>query len=216
MTAVTACLVDVYETLVSYDFGSHSRKLSELAGADLAAWQAAQVALTPDFDAGRLTIDAAMTRLLSECGIEASPELTRRLARADAEWTRSGCAPYPEAVEFLRALRARNTKIALVSNCGADTRPMLERMGLIDLADESILSCEVGTPKPAPEIYHRALDALGVPAGEAVMIDDQPSYCAGAEAAGVRAIQVTRPGGAAPDPRFPGVSGLLEVLPLLD
>lgn len=214
MTPVTAVLVDVYETLVSYDFESHTRRLSELAGADLSAWQRAQIGLQPDFDSGLVTTDAAMTRLLGECGVDADPALTERLARADAEWMRSGVAPYPDAVPFLRELRARGKRIALVSNCGADTRPMLERMGLIELADETILSCEVGTPKPAPEIYFRALDALGAEAAGAVMVDDQPRYCAGAEAVGVRAIQIAR-NGAAPDPRFTPVSGLMEIPDLL-
>lgn len=214
MTPVTAVLVDVYETLVSYDFESHTRRLSELAGADLSAWQRAQIGLQPDFDSGLVTTDAAMTRLLGECGVDADPALTERLARADAEWMRSGVAPYPDAVPFLRELRARGKRIALVSNCGADTRPMLERMGLIELADETILSCEVGTPKPAPEIYFRALDALGADAAGAVMVDDQPRYCAGAEAVGVRAIQIAR-NGAAPDPRFTPVSGLMEIPDLL-
>lgn len=214
MTPVTAVLVDVYETLVSYDFESHTRRLSELAGADLSAWQRAQIGLQPDFDSGLVTTDAAMTRLLGECGVDADPALTERLARADAEWMRSGVAPYPDAVPFLRELRARGKRIALVSNCGADTRPMLERLGLIELADETILSCEVGTPKPAPEIYFRALDALGADAAGAVMVDDQPRYCAGAEAVGVRAIQIAR-NGAAPDPRFTPVSGLMEIPDLL-
>lgn len=214
MTPVTAVLVDVYETLVSYDFESHTRRLSELAGADLSAWQRAQIGLQPDFDSGLVTTDAAMTRLLGECGVDADPALTERLARADAEWMRSGVAPYPDAVPFLRELRARGKRIALVSNCGADTRPTLERLGLIELADETILSCEVGTPKPAPEIYFRALDALGADAAGAVMVDDQPRYCAGAEAVGVRAIQIAR-NGAAPDPRFTPVSGLMEIPDLL-
>lgn len=214
MTPVTACLVDVYETLVSYDFESHTRRLSALAGADLSAWQRAQISLQPDFDSGLVTTDAAMTRLLGECGVDADPALTARLARADAEWMRSGVAPYPDAVPFLRELRARGTRIALVSNCGADTRPMLERLGLIGLADETILSCEVGTPKPAPEIYERALDALGAEAAGTVMVDDQPRYCAGAEAVGVRAIQIAR-NGTVPDPRFTPVSGLMEIPGLL-
>lgn len=215
MTGVSAALVDVYETLVSYDFAAHSKVLAEMAGADAGMWQRAQLAAEHDFDSGRLSRHAALARLLSECGIAAGPELVERVARADAEWMATGYGVYPDAVPFLRELRARGRKIALVSNCGAETRPMLERMGLLGLADEAVLSCEIGTPKPAPEIYERALDALGVEAGEAVMVDDQPRYCAGAEAAGVRAIQVARPGGAVPDPRFTSVRGLMDVLPLL-
>jgi putative hydrolase of the HAD superfamily len=211
---VRACLVDVYETLIAYDFETHSREMAALAGADLEAWQGAQIAILRDFDAGRLSMAAAVTSILTRCGIEPSAELVDRIARADAESLKAGCGPYPDAVPFLRGLRDRGLKIALVSNCGEDTRPLLARLNLLDLADEAILSCEIGHAKPEPEIYRRALADLGVEAAEAVMIDDQPSYCAGAEAVGVRAIQVAR-NGAAPDPRFRPVASLLDILPLL-
>ena len=46
--------------------------------------------------------------------------------------------------------------------------------------------------KPSREIYISALEELGVAPADAVMIDDQPAFCAGAEAVGVRAILITR------------------------
>jgi HAD superfamily hydrolase (TIGR01509 family) len=216
---VRACLVDVYETLVAYDFESHTRQLAALAGADVADWRRAQIAMEPRWDSGGLPMNDAVAQILAECGLAASPEeadpdLVESLVRADADWMRAGCVPYPDAVPFLRGLRDRGLLIALVSNCAEDTRPMLDRLELTGLADAAILSCEVGTPKPAPEIYQRALDALGVPAVEAVMIDDQPRYCAGAEAVGVRAIQIARDGTAG-DPRFTPVPALLDIPPLL-
>lgn len=214
MTPTRALLVDVYETLVRYDFETHSREMAARAGADLRAWQRAQIAVLPDFDSGRLSMDGALTAILTECGITPSPGLVARLARADQDAMADGCGPYPDAVPFLADLRDRGLKVALVSNCGADTRPLLTRLNLIQLADAAILSCEVGHAKPEPEIYRRALDALGVPAGEAVMIDDQPSYCAGAEAVGVRAIRVARDS-APPDPRFRSVASLLDIPALL-
>ncbi len=49
------------------------------------------------------------------------------------------------------------------------------------------------------------------------MLDDQPRFCAGAEAAGVRAIQVVRPGVAShpADDRFLPVPSLRDALPLI-
>ncbi len=57
-----------------------------------------------------------------------------------------------------------------------------------------MLSCEVGSAKPSPEIYVTALADLGVAAADAVFIDDQPTFCMGAEAVGVRPIQIARDG----------------------
>ena len=48
--------------------------------------------------------------------------------------------------------------------------------------------------KPSPEIYITALADLGVAAADAVFIDDQPTFCMGAEAVGVRPIQIVRDG----------------------
>ena len=57
-----------------------------------------------------------------------------------------------------------------------------------------MLSCEVGSAKPSPEIYVTALADLGVAAADAVFIDDQPTFCMGAEAVGVRPIRIARDG----------------------
>jgi putative hydrolase of the HAD superfamily len=98
---------------------------------------------------------------------------------------------------------------------------MLESLGVTELADAVILSCEIGSVKPSPEIYLTALEDLGVAAADAVMIDDQPAFCAGAEAVGVRAIRMVRgdPGAqaaaAAAEAHFPVVRSLLDVPPLL-
>lgn len=211
---VRACLVDVYETLIRYDFAAHSRRLAALAGADLADWQRAQIGLNSAFDSGQLSTPEVITRLLDSCGISPRPGLVDALARANQDYLRDGCGLYDDAVPFLRELRAGGVKIALVSNCGADTRPLLTDLEVISLADHAILSCEVGYAKPQPEIYERALDALGVPAAGAVLVDDQPSYCAGAQAVGIRAIQVARDGAPA-DPRFSSVSSLLAVPSML-
>ncbi len=214
MTQTRACLVDVYETLICYDFAAHSAVLAATAGVDLADWQRAQIEAAEHHDRGTLSPAESIARILRACGIDPAPELVADLARADRDLIARSCRPYDDAVPFLRDLRSRGLKIALVSNCGEETRPRLNALGLAPLADALILSCELGIAKPDAGIYRRALDALGVPASAAVMIDDRPDYCAGAEAVGVRAVQVVR-NGERPDPRFASASTLADVLPLL-
>lgn len=214
MTQTRACLVDVYETLLAYDFSSHSSVLAATAGADPADWQRGQAEAAGHHDRGLASVPETITRILLSCGIDPAPELVASLVRADQDLLARACRPYPDAVPFLRALRARGLKIALVSNCGGETRQRLSALGLAPLADELILSCEIGVAKPDPEIYLRALDVLGVPAAEAVMVDDQAGFCAGAEAVGVRAVQVAR-NGTQPDPRFRSVATLADVPALL-
>jgi FMN phosphatase YigB (HAD superfamily) len=71
--------------------------------------------------------------------------------------------------------------------------------------------------KPSPEIYLRALSALGVGPADALMVDDQPSYCAGAQAVGVKAVQMVHPDLEERLPRsdFPVAGSLMDVIPLL-
>lgn len=219
MTRVTrartkACLVDVYETLLHYDFEGHVRKLCAIAGTDIARWERAQIALLPEFDSGRLTMEEAIGRILAECGVTPRPGLAGELAAADEEFLEAGGGLFDDAIPFLEAVRDLGVKIALVSNCGPDTRPRLDRLGLFPLADEAILSCEAGCAKPSPEIYQLALDALGVTAEDAAFVDDQPSYCEGALALGIRPIQIAR-FGQPEDPRYEQVTTLAAIPALL-
>ena len=55
-----------------------------------------------------------------------------------------------------------------------------------------MLSCEVRSAKPAPEIFRYALGRLGVGPEAAVFVDDQARFCAGSVAVGIRAAQIVR------------------------
>jgi len=125
-------------------------------------------------------------------GAQARPELVRALVELDRELLLRSAWLYDDALPFMRALRSRGVKVAIVSDCSEHTRDLLESNGVADLADALVLSCEVGAEKPAAEIFSHALDQLGVPARRAVFVDDQPSYCEGAAALGIAAVQVVR------------------------
>ena len=213
MTTTRACLVDVYGTLLADNAEAGGRELAELAGADAQAWRAEYARLLPDRCTGRLSSAEAAERVMRACGIDPAAELIS----AHREQMIEGCPPYDNAVPFLEQLRQCGIKIALVSNCADNTRSFLADVNLLQLADEVILSCEVGFAKPSPEIYLRAHSALGVAAAGAVMIDDNPSCCAGAEAVGMKAIQITRsdPGVRSAGSAFPVVRSLQGAARLL-
>ena len=217
MSMVRACLIDVYDTIVSSQFDSRLRDLAAFAGLDPGDWLAAWMATREERDRGEISVASSLARALAACGIEPEPDVVAALVRKDAELLREQVSVFADAVPFLTRLRAEGTAIALVSNCGDTTRALLGDLGVIPLADAVILSCEVGSVKPSPEIYRVALEDLGVAAADAVMIDDQPGFCAGAEAVGVRAIQILRPelDGQVPGSVFPVVGSLLDVPALL-
>ncbi len=223
---VRAFLVDVWETLVEPGFEDRFAILAGYLGVDPAAWQAEWFKGREDRDRGRLTVAGSYARTLPALGIDPDPALVEDLVRRDSALMRERCRPFDDAIPFLTALRARGIAIALVSNCSDTTRPLLDYLGVIKFADAVILSCEVGSAKPFPDIYRTALDDLGVPAVDAAFIDDTPTFCVGAEAVGVRAIQIARgdggdgggPGGLQPGASqwgFPIVHSLFDVQNLL-
>ena len=192
MPRLEACLVDAYDTILTCDFSILRNQLSALAGISPDTWQVEYARIGPLVSDGRLSKAEAFARLLRAAGREADPGLVAELVRQDQELLLAHARLYDDTIPFLRGLRDRGIKIAIVSNCTENTRPLLVKHGVDALADALVLSCEVRSAKPAAEIFRCALDRLGVAAEAAVFVDDQPGYCAGSVAAGIRAVQIVR------------------------
>lgn len=212
-----ACLVDVYDTILNSGFHLRMRELTALAGVDAVGWYAEWSRQHTERDLGLLSMEETFARLLRASGIDPLPDLVADLVRTDRELMATHARLYDDTAGFLTELRARGIRTALVSNCAQHTRQLLNDLGVAPLADAVILSYEVGAMKPSPEIYLRALSDLGVGPADALMVDDDPSYCAGAEAAGVKAVQMVRLDleGRQARSGFPVVHSLPDVIPLL-
>ena len=192
MSRLEACLVDAYDTIVTCDFSILRNELSALAGISPDVWQVEYARIGALVSDGRLSKTEAFERLLRAAGQEARPGLVAELVRQDTELLLAHARLFDDVIPFLRGLRERGIKVAIVSNCAENTRPLLVKHGIDALADALVLSCEVGSAKPAAKIFQCALDRLGVAAEAAVFVDDQPDYCAGSVTAGIRAVQILR------------------------
>jgi HAD superfamily hydrolase (TIGR01509 family) len=214
---VRACLIDVYDTILESRFVPRMESVIAPLGIAIGDWLAEWEKMREDRDRGKLTTAVSFARTLSAFGIEPEPALVADLSRRDAEFSRAYARLCEDTVPFLEWLRSNGVLTALVSNCADTTRPQLERLGMIPLVDAVILSCEVGSMKPYPEIYVTALEELGVAAVDAVFIDDQPTFCVGAEAVGIRPIQIARAeaNGYVSQWNFPVVHSLFDVQSLL-
>ena len=200
MTAVArACLVDVYDTIFRSVFVERVTAVAESLGVSVGDWLAELEKTRLDRDRGKLATAAAYDQALRGLGIESAVGLVDDLMRRDAEFSRTRTRLFDDTVPFFEWLRSEGILIALVSNCADTTRGLLDSLGVIPLVDAVVLSCEIGSAKPSPEIYVTALADLGVAAADAVFIDDQPTFCLGAEAVGVRPIQIVRDGVTAVD-----------------
>lgn len=81
------------------------------------------------------------------------------------------------AYDAIKQLKSAGFKTALITNGSTDgQRRKIERFCLAPLFDEIIIDTEVGVSKPDKEIYHIALERLGVLPNEALMIGDKPEW----------------------------------------
>jgi putative hydrolase of the HAD superfamily len=103
----------------------------------------------------------------------------------------------PEARETILAAKAAGLKLAILSNeldlfYGVEFR---KRFPLIDLFDVIIDATYTGILKPDPRAYEMAVEAVGLPIGDCVFVDDQLKNIEGAVAVGLPYVHfdVTRP-----------------------
>jgi putative hydrolase of the HAD superfamily len=115
-------------------------------------------------------------RLLGDFGIEVDDEeLARFLDAEHAAWNparRLGATTHA----LLDSLRERGLRLGLVSNAfdpGWLLHRDLEQMGLAERLDFRVVSSEVGTRKPHPPIFERALAALDVRPEDALFVGDR-------------------------------------------
>lgn len=99
---------------------------------------------------------------------------------------------HPGAVELVNRLRELDgVRIGLASNSSRDLVDVaLRRAGLTDAFDAIVTSDDVERAKPAPDIYMRACELLGVEPSEALALEDTAPGIAAAKAAGLTCIAV--------------------------
>lgn len=94
----------------------------------------------------------------------------------------------PGAEAVLHGLRQAGLRIGLLTNGAASLqREKIESSGLGMHFDAAVVSGEVGTGKPAPEIFHHLLGRLGVAPEDALMVGNSLARdIAGGKRAGLR------------------------------
>ncbi len=99
---------------------------------------------------------------------------------------------FPDVIPTLEWLRERGYRIGSVTNralSGEPFRRELAHHGLLHYFEVLSISCDVGYMKPHAAIFQHALEALGVPPDETVMVGDSlRADVAGAQSLGMTAI----------------------------
>ena len=92
--------------------------------------------------------------------------------------------------ETLAGLKSDGFRLGLITNgrVKIQTRK-IDGLGLRELLDVFVISEAFGARKPAPEIFHFAVQSLGVSPSEALYVGDNPEAdVAGANSAGITSV----------------------------
>jgi putative hydrolase of the HAD superfamily len=125
-----------------------------------------------------------------------SAGLAADLAADFAARRAAAMALFPDALPCLTALRARGTRLGLVTNGDAGLqRDKLARFALAPCFDAVVIEGEFGTGKPDAAVYRHVLAALGAAPAAACMVGDNLDWdVTGAQRAGVGGVWIDRAG----------------------
>ncbi len=127
---------------------------------------------------GRLPGDSLRVELQNSLGGAVTPERFAQLW--NCHFTLN--TPMIQRVEQL----VGKVKLCLLSNThDLHFLPLREQLPVLERFDGLVLSYEEGLMKPAPELYRRALQRVGVAPERAAFFDDIPRYAQAATAVGI-------------------------------
>jgi len=113
-------------------------------------------------------------------------ELFAWYATADAWRTRPG------VITTLTRLRETGLRLGIISDFDYRLTDVLESLEIAGLFDAVVLAGSVGATKPDPRLFAATLTAMALSETEAVYVGDDPVRdLAGAEAAGIAAVDIT-------------------------
>jgi putative hydrolase of the HAD superfamily len=220
-----AVLFDLYDTLVYLSpavIQEGRKELARLAGVNPEAWAAVWRANAMDRMLGKLGgMEDQIGLMLRGLGADPPSELIVDLAeRENKAWGRA-VNLYPDALPTLRELRRRGFKLGLVSNCSSQAGEVVHAIGLAELMDALVLSCEVGVAKPDPAIFRHACRALEVEPTESMFVADGAfTELDAAKALGMVAVKVEQAHQSGDygtstsfDHRVTSLAGVLDLVP---
>lgn len=167
-----------------------------------------------DFANTRRVFEEHLGRKLDFGALEA-----QRLLYIERYIEEHGIPQKPGLLELLDHLQSRRCKTALATSTKSEkVRAYLRQAGLSGRFDAIVCRDDVSSPKPAPDIYLRAAERIGVSPESCLALEDSPSGVLSAYRAGLRVVMVPDlilPGAETKQYLFAEVPTLADVIPLL-
>ena len=126
-------------------------------------------------------------------GLVYKPEMKARMYEIYFELLPAMIKSFPGVKEILKTLKKLNKKIAVASAADrVKVEGNLKAIGLDLSVFDAILAAEdVSKKKPDPEIFIKAGQKVGVPAGRCCVVEDALNGVQAAKAAGMKCVAVT-------------------------
>ena len=180
---------------VIFDFGyvlslpprtSDYEGLAALAGIDGQPFDKTYWDKRADYDRGAIDGSTYWRRIAEAAGKELAPAQIARLIAADiAIWMRTN----PVMMEWVRTLKSRGLKIAVLSNMPVEiSRYIRQYAPWFRDFDYVCFSAEVQLAKPDAAIFHACLKVLRSRPEECLFIDDRAENVEAAQALGLQAL----------------------------
>lgn len=133
-------------------------------------------------DEGTLAITDYWRGIATALGADWSDAMIHQLWVTDF---RSWLSADPGTIDVLVELRDGGTRMALLSNAGADFGSYFRYGPLGALFEKVFVSGELGMIKPAAEIFEHVMQELGITPQQTVFVDNKEVNVRGAEALGI-------------------------------
>jgi putative hydrolase of the HAD superfamily len=149
---------------------------------------------TSEIEDGLTVFERRLHRLTANLGFKVESAMLKETATRAVNAWQAQVQLDPEAPAVLSAL-AKTRTLALISNFDqpSHVHRILRETGLAAFFKTIVVSGEVGTKKPDPEIFRIALKQTALQADEVVYVGDTQEDVDGAKAAGILPILIARP-----------------------
>jgi 2-haloalkanoic acid dehalogenase type II len=221
-STLVACTFDCYGTLIDweggvgaflYDYGLRSRDPDPPPGRELRErWEEIQFeVIRGPYKPYRDVLAESLRQLAAERGWPYTDEDGKALARSMRSWQ-----PFPDTTPALRRAHEAGLRLVIVSNTDRDI--VEHSLKHIEAPIDDVVCAEdVGSYKPAPAHFERALEVIGAPAGQILHVafgfkyDIGPARQVGFRSAWVNRHAEPRPGDTLPDLEWRDLWGLSEL-----
>jgi HAD superfamily hydrolase (TIGR01509 family) len=179
MTGPRVLLLDVMDTLVQEPFFERAPAFLGLSLRELMA--AKHPTAWCEFERDEID-EAELWRRFFRDGRAFDHQGLKRTLTGDYRWV-------PGMEALLGTLRAQGHALHALSNYPVWYREIEAQLGLSRYLEWSFVSCHTHVRKPDPRAFQGAVEALGVPAGTCLFVDDREENCAAARGVGLEALR---------------------------